>query len=184
MKKLLLLASILAMSGVAMAAANDGKSASDDLEVKAQIIKPLKITTSPVDFGIITAGQTMVSNVENGKIEINGENDGSVNLSVTGLDTIDPIYGVTGVTLNNTTNPSSKSTLIAALMSEDEEKGTKGVNLANMFNRSFSLDGNGELIFPVTGIIYNVPSDTDSGNYVGSVKITATYNFNPTAETK
>lgn len=169
MKKLLLLASILAMSGVAMAAANDGKLASDELKVKAQIIQPLKITTSPIDFGILTIGQKNIYASTEGSIKVEGDPTQNVTFSVEGLES----SPVGFVKLMNGTN-----SLLAGLIFSDHSSGWVGLNTIG--DLSYPLTSG--LNFPVTGYISEVPENTATGDYVGTVKITATYDFTPTQQ--
>lgn len=174
MKKLLLLAGILAISGVAF-------SADANLQVKAQIIKPLTISTEPVDFGILVAGQdyadTREGNGKNGKISLSGGAKENISLKVEGFDAEGVGKGA-GIYLTNINNPDSK--LIATLASDDTIHGHNyGVNLAKMFDQPFPLDENGSLEFPVYGILGNgVPDNAAPGQYTGTIKVTADYEFN------
>jgi len=177
MKKLLLLAGILAISGVAFSAGVEA-----ELEVKAQIVKPLTLTTEPVDFGILVAGQGRVSTRDgigkNGKILLSGGAKENVLLKVEGFDA----GGVGGsdVYLTNINDPNSK--LVATLASEDIGNGNgnnSSIHLSKLFNTPFSLGEEGSLEFPVYGILAKgVPVNATPGQYTGTVKITADYEFN------
>lgn len=170
MKKLLLLASILAMSGVAFAAASD----EEDLKVQATIIKPLKITTADVNFGIVAAGQ---KNVEtwgtsgDGEIEVTGEAGKNVKFSVEGLEANDGVDST--LHLKN----ESGSTLLAGLIGRDfsEPGDFSGLNI--FFNKSYQLLDSGSRKFIVSGILYDVPENSTSGLYTGTVKVKAEYDF-------
>ncbi len=98
-----MLASILAISGITF-------SAEADLQVKAQIIKPLTITTEPVDFGILVAGSsspisTLDGNGKNGKILLSGGAKENILLKVEGLDAKGGLSGNDAVYLTNTIDP-------------------------------------------------------------------------------
>lgn len=174
MKKLLLLAGILAVSGISF-------SAESDLQVKAQIIKPLTVNTEPVDFGILVAGQGYVTTRDvgkSGKILLSGGAKENVQLKVEGFDAEG--VGGSNVYLTNSNDPNSK--LVATLASEDKGNGNgsnPSVYLSQLFNTPFSLDENGSLEFPVYGIlVQGVPANATPGQYVGTVKIKAEYDFN------
>ena len=175
MKKLLLLASILAISGITF-------SAEADLQVKAQIIKPLTITTEPADFGILVAGSsspisTLDGNGKNGKILLSGGAKENILLKVEGLDAKGGLSGNDAVYLTNTIDPNSK--LIASLHSDDNVTHHNLIALSEMFNHPFALNENGSLEFPVYGFLeQGVPADATPGLYTGTVKIKAEYDFN------
>ena len=59
MKKLLLIAGILALSTSLMgASAKDAKEGT--VKVKAKVVQPLKIETTAVDFGILVPGENKI----------------------------------------------------------------------------------------------------------------------------
>jgi len=177
MKKLLLLAGILAISGITF-------SAEADLEVKAQIVKPLTLTTEPVDFGILVAGQGRVSTRDgigkNGKISLLGGAKENVRLKVEGFNEGIGSGKGAGVYLTNINDNNSK--LVATLGSEDIGNGhghNISINLEKMFENSFALKENGSLEFPVYGILEDgVPLNATPGQYTGTIKVTADYEFN------
>lgn len=178
MKKLLLLAGILAISGAALGA---GMSDSADLNVKAQIIKPLKVTTAPVDFGILTQGQTNASEEKAGEIRIEGEKGKVVSIELENL--VAPVYfGYnSGVTLVNTNN--ENSTLNAILFSKDGDRNGEGIlPIGSVFKDNFAIKENNSLVFPVTGKIQTVPEDAASGTYNGTITVNVRYNFDGSLE--
>lgn len=178
MKKLLLLASILAVSGVTLGA---GMSDSADLNVKAQIIKPLKVSTTPVDFGILTQGQTNASEEKAGEIKIEGEKGKVVFIKLENL--VEPSFlgHNSGVTLVNTNDESS--TLNAILYSIDEGRNGEGrLPIGSVFKDNFAIEENNFLVFPVTGMITSVPEDASSGTYNGTITVNVRYNFNGSLE--
>ncbi|MFR3817053.1 MAG: DUF4402 domain-containing protein [Fusobacterium varium] len=167
MKKLLLLSSILAISTTIF---GTGMSSSDDLKVTAQIIKPLSITTKEVNFGIITVGQKNISTEGtsgDGKIEVNGEANSNVRFQLDGLSS--------SIILK--TNDSA-NTLSANLKGVNSSSSESSTNLAELFDRQYTLNENGSIAFIIHGTIPDVPESTASGLYTGTVKITAEYDFN------
>lgn len=167
MKKLLLLSSILAISTTIF---GTGMSSSDDLKVTAQIIKPLSITTKEVNFGIITVGQKNISTEGtsgDGKIEVNGEANSNVRFQLDGLNS--------SIILK--TNDSA-NTLSANLKGVNSSSSESSTNLAELFDRQYTLNENGSIAFIIHGTIPDVPEGTASGLYTGTVKITAEYDFN------
>ncbi|MHD0316596.1 hypothetical protein [Fusobacterium sp. THCT1E2] len=174
MKKLLLLAGILAISGAALGA---GMSDSAELNVKAEIIKPLKVTTSPVDFGILTQGQTNATEEKAGEIRIEGEKGKVVSIELENL--VEPNYlgHNSGVTLVNINDESS--TLNAILYSIDKFRANASrLPIGSVFKDNFAIEENNSLVFPVTGLIKSVPEDAASGTYNGTITVNVRYNFN------
>lgn len=171
MKKLLLLTCILAISGITFAASSDEA----DLQVKAQIIKPLKITTKEVNFGVVAAGQknVMTDQSGNGEIEITGEAGKNVTVSVSGLQTTDGVDST--ILLKNNEHGSS---LIAGLTGDSLPSSGDHSGLNRFFNKSYALSESGSKKFAVYGILYDVPEDIAPGQYTGTVKIKAEYDFN------
>lgn len=170
MKKLLLLAGILAISGITFSA---GLSDTRDLEVKAQIIKPLNITTKKVDFGIVASGQKNISTWDtagDGEIVVTGKAGRNVVLSVEGLS----ITGGVDSTLQ-LVNDETGDTLLAGLTGRSSSDPGDFSGLNKFFNKSYSLDGNGSMKFIVSGIIYDIPVNISSGIYNATVKVKATY---------
>jgi len=173
MKKLLLLSSILAISTTIF---GTGMSSSDDLKVTAQIIKPLKVTTTPVDFGIITVGQQNISTEGTsgyGEITVTGEPYSNVRFQLDGLHNA----GKTSSSIILKTNDST-NTLSANLTGVNSSSSESSTNLANLFDRQHALNENGSIAFIIHGTIPDVPEGTASGLYTGTVKITAEYDFN------
>lgn len=180
MKKLLLLASILTVSGVAVAA-EDGKSASDDLKVKAQIIKPLKITTKEVDFGVVAIGQS--ASASDGEISISGEAGSNFSIEFSDLNNTTnsgESFTSTGIVL---VEPSSKGTLLANLVISDEygtaQSGNAGGPSKFEDFKTTAIPTSGELKYPIYGYLPTVPEGTASGFYEGAIKVTATYTSFP-----
>ena len=178
MKKLLLLAGILAISGAALGA---GMSDSADLNVKAEIIKPLKVTTSPVDFGILTQGQKDATEEKAGEIRIEGEKGKVVSIELENLVAPNILGHNSGVTLVNTNN--ENSTLNAILYSIDLGRNGEGrLAIGTVFKDNFAIEENDSLVFPVTGLIKSVPEDAASGTYNGTITVNVKYNFNGSLE--
>lgn len=178
MKKLLLLAGVLVVSGTVLGA---GMSDSADLNVKAQIIKPLKVTTAPVDFGILTQGQTNATEEKAGEIRIEGEKGKVVSIELENLVAPNYLGHNCGVTLVNTNDESS--TLNAILYSTDEGRNGKGrLPIGSVFKDNFAIEENNSLVFPVTGNIQTVPENAASGTYNGTITVNVRYNFDGSLE--
>lgn len=172
MKKLLLLSSILAISTTIF---GTGMSSSDDLKVTAQIIKPLSITTKEVNFGIITVGQQNISTEDtsgDGKIEVKGEANSNVRFQLDGLHTA----GKTSSSIILKTNDSTNT--LSANLTGVNSSSDSSTDLAELFDRQYTLNENGSIAFIIHGTIPDVPEGTASGLYTGTVKITAKYDFN------
>lgn len=73
-KKLILLC---AMSTCALANAIE---ATGNLQIKAEVVTPLKLTTEPLDFGIVAQGGTKTAS-ETGSVKIEGQAGRTVSLS-------------------------------------------------------------------------------------------------------
>ena len=171
MKKILLVTSLLVVSGVAFSAVG----AEADLKVRAEVISPLSITTSPVDFGVLTKGEKNIvsfgrSGAKNGIIDIKGE--AARNVKLTLGDTVSNSY----VILSNGI-VGSTSTLTAGLRVDDKRGGL--IEIGNYFATPFTLDVNGSKKLDVVGTIDEVPLNADTGIYISTVKLTAAYDFNP-----
>lgn len=180
MKKLLLLAGILAISGVTFSA---GMSDSADLNVKAQIIKPLKVTTTPVDFGILTQGQENATEEKAGEIRIEGEKGKVVSIELENLVAPNVFGHNSGVTLVNTNN--KDSTLNAILYSIDKYRnGEARIAIGTVFKDNFAIEENNSLVFPVTGIIKTVPEKAAPGTYNGTITVNVRYNFDGSLESQ
>lgn len=166
MKKLLLLSSILAISTTIF---GTGMSSSDDLKVTAQIIKPLSITTKEVNFGIITVGQKNISTEGtsgDGKIEVNGEANSNVRFQLDGLSS--------SIILKTNDSANTLSANLKGVNSSSDSS----TDLAELFDKQYTLNENGSIAFIIHGTIPDVPEGTASGLYTGTVKITAEYDFN------
>ena len=173
MKKLLLLSNILAISTTIF---GTGMSSSDDLKVTAQIIKPLSITTKEVNFGIITVGQKEISTEGtsgDGKIEVKGEANSNVRFQLDGLHNA----GKRSSSIILKTNDSA-NTLSANLTEVNSSSSESSTDLAELFDRQYTLNENGSIAFIIHGTIPDVPEGTASGLYTGTDKITAKYDFN------
>lgn len=180
MKKLLLLAGILAISGVTFSA---GMSDSADLNVKAQIIKPLKVTTTPVDFGILTQGQENATEEKAGEIRIEGEKGKVVSIELENLVAPNVFGHNSGVTLVNTNN--KDSTLNAILYSIDKYRnGEARIAIGTVFKDNFAIEENNSLVFPVTEIIKTVPEKAAPGTYNGTITVNVRYNFDGSLESQ
>lgn len=178
MKKLLLLSSILAISTTIF---GTGMSSSDDLKVTAQIIKPLSITTKEVNFGIITVGQKNISTEGtsgDGKIEVNGEANSNVRFQLDGLHNAGKRSSSIILKTNDSANTLSANLTGANLTGVNSSSSESSTNLAELFDRQYTLNENGSIAFIIHGTIPDVPEGTASGLYTGTVKITAEYDFN------
>lgn len=94
-KKLILLC---AMSTCALANAID---ASGNLQIKAEVVTPLKLTLSPLDFGIVAQGGTKTAS-QTGSVKIEGQAGRNVNIYFTS-NGVDNNLFANNVTLNHET---------------------------------------------------------------------------------
>lgn len=93
-KKILL--SLLLISTFALANAID---ASGNLQIKAEVVTPLKLTLSPLDFGIVAQGGTKTAS-NPGAIKIEGQAGRNVNIYFTS-NGVDNNLFANNVTLNH-----------------------------------------------------------------------------------
>lgn len=177
MKKLLLLASILAMSGVAMAAATDGTGKAD-LNVKARIVKPLSIETKALDFGIIAAGSDYVrvygeNDPGAGRIKIDGTPSSKITLGFEDEKNPGSKFGDV-VLYNENNNPNDK--LVASLIiTNTGNPAASSWDERNNADTSLVLGKDGKHELYVGGKILNVSPDQAAGLYSGNMTVTATY---------
>ena len=80
MRKTLLLLGALGVFA-SLSAAND-IDVSGNLEIKAEVVTPLKLTLSPLDFGIVAQGGTKTAS-NPGAIKIEGQTGRNVNIYFT-----------------------------------------------------------------------------------------------------
>lgn len=178
MKKLLLLASILAISGVAMAATGDG---SGTLDVKARIVKPLTVETEALDFGIIAIGSSGyvddMDATKSGKVKVTGSPNSTIKLDIADISGLSKNFGE--VTLINSTGDKNdeNNQLVAYLSfnetSENDAHGFKDRLTSN--NTSISLNNKGERSVYVGGYTKTIPETQNGGSYTGTMLVTATY---------
>lgn len=71
MKKFLLMAGVLALSASVLAASAKD-AVTGIVEVKAKVVQPLDIETTPVDYGIMIPGQTAIQAEKTGTVKITG----------------------------------------------------------------------------------------------------------------
>lgn len=177
MKKLLLLAGILAISGAALGVGSD----SAQLNVKARIVKPLTVETEALDFGIIAIGSSGyvddMDAAKSGKVKVTGSPNSTVKLDITDMSGLSTKFGE--VTLINSVGSKSdkNNQLIAQLSfnetSENESHGFK--DRLTPLNHSVSLNDKGERSIYVGGSTVTVPETQNGGSYTGAMLVTATY---------
>lgn len=167
MKKLLLLAGILAVSGVAFSEPSTKTKVEEELKVTAEVVKGLTLTTTPLDFGLVPQGGKNLGEVTPGTIALTGEQGRKVLLSF-----IDTVEGNTEIEDSRVhlAGPNPSYFLVAALKIDGKDLSSfKDVTLAGV---------KGEADLKVTGAIEEVNADAATGKYNGAVKITAKYEYN------
>ena len=179
MKKILLIASVLIVSGIAFSA---GLSDSADLKVNARIVKPLSVTTEPLDFGLIPIGAygevDDMDPAKTGKVIVTGSPNSTVKIEISDLSGYPSTY-FGGITLLNTVGNSSdvNNRLTAQLSfnetSEDSDHGFRDRLHKN--GSSIKLSTEGKRSVYVGGYTQVVPNTQNGGAYVGTMTIKATY---------
>lgn len=133
------------------------------VEVTADILRPITITKiSDVDFGSISIGSSNVPVEQEGKIAITGYGNIKVEWKA----------------LEGSEFKSIKENLEVPIYNSDR----KAITTKLMVKDLNSLNGNNIKItklngeeFSITGVIENVPVETEPGKYSGGIVIRATY---------
>lgn len=171
MKKLLILTGILALSITAFAAktTNYTGEAVEKLEVKAKVIKPLTVTTTPLDFGTVVQGQN--AQAENGKISIDGEpsNTVKIQLSTDGSNYSD--YTTTSYNVDLKTGNGGTNEVMTANLTVGNSASPEG---------TVALDTNGKHELNVSGNVATAENQV-TGDYKGYLHVKAKYNGVPNA---
>lgn len=169
MKKLLLIAGILALSTSLMgASAKDTKEGT--VKVKAKVVEPLVLSTGDVDFGMLVSGETKEEETE-GSVSIKGTPNEQIKfeVKVDGGDYQSYVsgsnkYDVVLKTGNGTANEIMTSKL--RLESKDVTEASDG---------KINLGSKGNLIFKVKGEV-TAGSEQSAGEYEGVIHVRAMYN--------
>ncbi|MGL5582898.1 MAG: hypothetical protein ACRDCE_18355 [Cetobacterium sp.] len=154
MKKLILGLGVL--TGV-IAVANEAK-----MDIKAEIIKPLKIVAeNSIDFGKVVQGSSASSN---SKFSVNGEANNKVNIIFKNAISEGESYAVY---LKNTTGDS-----LEVLFSATDMNSNLQVSGQNYITR---LDTTGNLGIHISGTVSS-REDQQEGAYSGDITLAARYN--------
>lgn len=169
MKKLLL-AGILLVSGVAFSA-DPAVKVEEKLDVTAEVVKGLTITTTPLDFGLVPQGGKGFREVTPGTIALTGEKDRKVLLSF--FDTVEggTLIDDNRVHLKGPNRTDGSTHYLTAALKID------GTDLTS-FNNVILAGAKGEKNLKVTGTLDDINADAPTGKYNGAVKIAATYEYN------
>lgn len=185
MKKLLLLAGILAVSGMTFAA-TETSDVTGKVDVKAEVVTQLEIVdTTPVDFGRIAAGQVDKVQETAGSFNIIGSFDRNIKITVrdennNGAQYGDPTSGVNVILYQNgnKTNISNKQMISKlSLYSENGNVITSspvalGTNI--IVNNPLREQKKSKLKINVKGTL-TAKDSQDIGNYNGILGIKAVY---------
>ena len=172
MKKLLLIAGILALSTSLMgASAKDAKEGT--VKVKAKVVQPLKIETTAVDFGILVPGENKYSETS-GKIFVNGTPNELINLELKDksgeykiVKSFEPHYIVELKTNEgNAANEKMDSSLTIMAVGEGNNDISSG---------AINIGEEGSLEFNVEGTV-NAVANQAAGEYEGVLYVRAKYN--------
>lgn len=172
MKKLLL-TGIMALSISAFSAgtAFDAKEASVD--IKAKVVQPLDIKTSPLDFGVMIPGETKWGDV-NGIVDITGTPGENIKIQVkeseeTGyVDHAGPrdVYNVVLTTGNGETEneklPTELTLFTPGILGDQPEQGV------------YLLEKDGKKVFTVNGWA-KAGANQKAGQYKGKIYVKAMY---------
>lgn len=144
--RVLLIGGLLLSFGGAAIGSVGGGSASDDAEVKLEIVQPLSVTIGDIDFGRYVAGTNLSSIEESGVISITGEDGLKVNLEAESSN---------GGSLSN-----GGETITVVYSIIDGE--------------NITLDG-GSAVRTLTASITEDRTDYITGIYTDTITVTATY---------
>lgn len=170
MKKLLLVAGILALSTSVMgASAKDAKEGT--VKVKAKVVKPLVLSTGDVDFGILVPGETKDVKTE-GSVSIKGTSNEQIKLEIK-VDSGNYQSYVSGSkeydVVLKTGNGAANEIMTSKLRLESKD--VTGI----VSDGKMNLDSEGNLNFVVKGTI-KAGSEQSSGEYEGVIHVRAMYN--------
>lgn len=176
MKKMLLLAGILVVGATSFAGGDwpgwgwpggskpqrpaweDTTSGETELQVRAEVVKKLKVSTSPVDFGRVAPGTKLDAPKENGRIEIDGEAGHMVKVAV--LSDEQEVKNGEALYLKKNGGHGNETTVEYTL------------KLGNGQNKYYLRNGKEEI--PVGGSL-NVASGAESGNYSTNLIVKVSY---------
>lgn len=164
MKKLLL-AGLLLVSGIAFSA-SVATEAEGELQIRAEVVRGLSISTSPLDFGLVPQGGKNIGEATTGSITLQGQGGRKVLLTfkdmISGLDVKNSLVHLAGP-------KDEKAYWLAASLK------INNTDLSDFKN--VILDNDKAQSFKVTGTIGEVAGDAETGKYNGAVKIAATYEY-------
>lgn len=156
-KKILL--SLLLISTFALANTID---ASGNLQIKAEVVTPLKLTLSPLDFGIVAQGGTKTAS-NPGAIKIEGQAGRNVNIHFTS-NGVDNNLFANNVTLNHETVDGQTISYVPDVT----------LNGQKLSNQTIALSS-GVAELKVGGSV-TAGSDAAIGNYNTDVVVRVAYN--------
>lgn len=185
MKKLLLLVSILAVSGITFAATTSSDT-TGTVDVRAEVVTQLEIVdTTPVDFGRIAAGQENKPEEKSGSFTIVGSSGKNIKITVrdenkSGSQYIDPSNGIDVVlyqdgSLTTITNKQMISKLF--LYNNSAKVGNSPLTFgskANYYPNGNNAQPKTKLPLDVKGTL-TAGINQDIGNYQGILGIKAVY---------
>ncbi|WP_462425520.1 hypothetical protein [Fusobacterium varium] len=184
MKKLLLLAGLLVVTGSAFAA--DIKTeASGNVDIYAQVLTDLNIKTEPLNFGVLGLSdkKTINSNQnEAGKFTITGASNTNISLTIEDTNAAEHKFENGQIIAKllrdgvSITGAAHNDRLVPVIKIYDNNK--------QLTSNTFSIAATGKLHeikskeFKVAGDIETRP-EQNTGNYKGAIKVTAKYDSWP-----
>lgn len=167
MRKIAILIGVLAICATGFAAT----SASETVQVKADVVEDLTLDVEHVDFGLVNRNTTVKEPKTPGEIIINGERGKSVNIRLEHANNV--IGEGNSVILYGENDKESMLTFIPKVTkygSGEEINGEGNVLLSG------PLSGNkGNAIFKIAGTL-NVPSEAVTGVHTGNIVVKVKYN--------
>lgn len=161
-KTLLLLGTMGILMSTSVFAGENAIDASGNLQIKAEVVTPLTLTLTPLDFGIVAQGGTKTAS-NPGEIKITGQNGRNVNISFTSNGSDNNLFA-NQVILNHETQSGQTITYTPDVTLAGSKLSSSSINL-NGGNADLKVAGN-----------VTASSDAALGNYSTDVVVRVAYN--------
>lgn len=170
-KGLLLIGALVLSTSVFAVSAHD--SVEGVVEVKAKVVQPLDIETSPVDYGIMVPGETKWADVT-GTVKITGTAGERIRIEVkeSGREDYSIYKGPTEH--RYTTLKTGSGTAENEKMTADLTMFTHGIQGDNAEEGIWILEGEGKKEFIINGGL-TAAQNQKPGNYTGQIHVRAMY---------